>query len=95
MQTLWLIATCSPSAVPPRGSATHTRLAASRERDRHSNVFSEVAVRGTAGSTTWVAGVANERDAFTPLDVPQFAYTYNVPGVFAQADVQVASWLAV
>jgi iron complex outermembrane receptor protein len=65
------------------------------ERDRHSNVFSEVALRGGAGSSTWVAGVAYERDEFTPLDVPHFAYTYNVPGVFGQSDFQAASWLAV
>ena len=65
------------------------------ERDRHSNLFGELALRGTAGVTTWVAGLAYERDAFTPLDVPQFAYAYSVPAVFAQADVQAAPWLAV
>jgi iron complex outermembrane receptor protein len=65
------------------------------ERDRHDNVFGEVALRGTAGSSTWVAGVAYERDAFTPRDVPAFAYTHDVPGAFVQADFQAASWLAV
>lgn len=65
------------------------------ERDRHANLFSEVALRGTAGSATWVAGAAYERDVYTPRDVPQFAYTYNVPGMFAQADMQVTEWLAV
>jgi outer membrane receptor for ferrienterochelin and colicins len=64
------------------------------ERDRHANLFAEVAVRGTAGSATWVTGVAYERDEFEPRDVPQFAYTYDVPGAFAQVDVQPASWLA-
>ena len=44
---------------------------------------------------TWVAGVALERDAFRPRDVPQFAYTYTVPGVFAQDDVEVARWLLI
>lgn len=82
-----------------RGSATgqqHTQTFGSTvERDRHSNLFSEMALRGTAGSATWVAGVAYERDAFTPRDVPQFAHTYHVPGVFVQADVQAAPWLAV
>ncbi len=81
-----------------RGSATwqqHTHtFGGTRERDRHANLFGEVAVRGTAGSTTWVAGAAYERDTYTPQDVPQFAYTYHVPGAFAQADVQVAEWLA-
>ena len=65
------------------------------ERDRHSNVFGEVALRGAAGSSTWVAGLAYERDQFTPLDVPRFAYTYDVPGVFGQSDFQATSWLAV
>lgn len=65
------------------------------ERDGHTNLFSEVALRGTARASTWVAGVAYERDAFRPRDVSRFAYTYDVPGVFAQSDVQVATWLAV
>lgn len=65
------------------------------ERDRHDNVFAEVALRGSAGSATWVTGVAYERDAYRPRDVPQFAYTFDVPGAFAQADFQPASWLAV
>lgn len=81
-----------------RGSAalqqhTHT-FGSTIERDRHANLFGEVALRGTAGSATWVAGAAYERDAYTPQDVPQFAYTYNVPGVFAQADMQATAWLA-
>jgi iron complex outermembrane receptor protein len=66
-----------------------------RERDRHDTLFSEAAVRAGAGSTTWVAGAAFERDDFTPRDVPGFAYTHNVPGVFAQADMQFAPWVSV
>ena len=31
----------------------------------------------------------------TRSDVPQFAYTFDVPGVFAQDDVDLASWLSV
>lgn len=83
-----------------RGSAawqrhTHT-FGSIIERDRHANVFGEVAIRGTAGtSTTWVAGAAYERDAFAPRDVPQLSYTFDVPGAFAQADIQVTSWFAV
>ena len=64
------------------------------ERDRHQTVFGEVAVRGTGGPHTWVAGVAYERDDYSPLDVPRLAYTYDVPGVFAQDDVDLTSWLA-
>lgn len=82
-----------------RGSAAwqqhaHT-FGAIVERDRHANIFSEVALRGMAGSSTWVAGAAYERDTFNPRDVPRFTYTFDVPGVFAQLDLQPASWLAV
>ncbi len=59
------------------------------ERDRHTNVFAEAAMRGAAGRHTWVGGVAFERESFDPLDVPQFAYFHRVPGVFAQDDIQL------
>jgi outer membrane receptor for ferrienterochelin and colicins len=58
-------------------------------------MFVEAAVRRAIGRHTWVAGIAYERDAFAPRDVPRFAYTYNVPGVFVQDDIDLASWLSV
>ena len=64
------------------------------ERDRHTTLFGEVALRGTAGRHTWVAGAAVEHDAYDPLDVPRFEYSYTVPGVFVQDDVVIASWLS-
>jgi iron complex outermembrane receptor protein len=64
------------------------------ERDRYELFFGEVSIRGTAGKNTWVAGFADERDAFRPRDVPHFAYTYVVPGLFAQDDFSVAPWLS-
>ncbi len=64
------------------------------ERDRHQTAFGEVAVRGTAGPHTWVAGAAIEHDAFRPRDVPQFAYSFTVPGVFVQDDIEVRKWLS-
>ena len=60
------------------------------ERDRHDTAFVEVTASGAAGRQTWVAGAAYERDAFNPRDVPRFAYTYDVPGVFVQDDIDVA-----
>ncbi len=66
-----------------------------RERDAHDTLFAEAALRGAAGSHTWVAGVAVERDHYDPRDVPRFAYSHVVPGLFAQDDVDLASWLAV
>jgi iron complex outermembrane receptor protein len=66
-----------------------------RERDEHDTLFGEVALRGAAGAHTWVVGAAFEREAYTPVDVPRFAYTFNVPGIFAQDDVTLTSWLSV
>jgi outer membrane receptor for ferrienterochelin and colicins len=60
------------------------------ERDRHDTAFGEVAIRGTGGRHTWVAGVAIERDAYTAYDVPRFDYTFIVAGAFAQYDVTVS-----
>jgi len=60
------------------------------ERDRHDTAFGEVAVRGTQGPHTWIAGLAFERDAYLPRDVPHFEYTFTVPGVFIQYDVNVS-----
>ena len=65
------------------------------ERDRHSLLFGEVSLKGTAGKNTWVAGVAAQRDAYTPRDVPRFAYSYVSPGIFVQDDLAVSSWLSV
>jgi iron complex outermembrane receptor protein len=66
-----------------------------RERDRHDTVFGEVAIRAAAGQHTWVVGAAYEGDAYRPTDVPRFAYTFSVPGVFAQDDIDLAPWLSV
>ena len=65
------------------------------ERDRHDTLFSEVAAKGAAGRHTWVAGLAYERDHYDPIDVQRFRYTYDVPGVFAQDDIDVAAWFVV
>ncbi len=65
------------------------------ERDRHELLFGEVSVRGTAAKNNWVAGAVDQRDAFHPRDTPQFAYTYVIPGLFAQDDITLAPWLSV
>jgi len=65
------------------------------ERDRHTNVFAEAALRGAIGRHTWAGGVAFERESFDPLDVPRFAYYHRVPGVFAQDDIRWSDWLTV
>ncbi|HUQ87845.1 MAG TPA: TonB-dependent receptor, partial [Vicinamibacterales bacterium] len=66
-----------------------------KERDRHTNLFAEASMRGLRGRHTWVAGAAFERESFDPLDVPQFAYSHRVPGIFAQDDIAWSDWLTV
>jgi len=66
-----------------------------RERDRHDMLFGELTIRGTAGRHTWVAGVAAEREAYRPLDVPRFTYRYITPGVFVQDDLAISRWLSI
>jgi iron complex outermembrane receptor protein len=63
------------------------------EKDGHALLFGEVSVRSSAGKHTWVAGLATTRDAFRPHDVPKFTYTYVVPGIFGQDDIEISSWL--
>ena len=65
------------------------------ERDQHDTAFAEMAIRGTAGKQTWVGGVAVERDAYAPLDVPRFEYAFVVPGVFGQYDYTVSPAVSV
>ncbi|HJR61184.1 MAG TPA: TonB-dependent receptor, partial [Vicinamibacterales bacterium] len=62
------------------------------ERDRHLTMFGEIAIRGATGRHTWVAGAAVERDSYSPRDVPRFAHSFTIPGVFVQDDVQLTSW---
>jgi outer membrane receptor for ferrienterochelin and colicins len=66
-----------------------------RERDRHQLLFGELTARGAFRRNTWVVGVAAEREAYLPRDVPQFTYRYTTPGVFGQDDIEIAPWLSV
>ena len=65
------------------------------EHDKHETAFGEVALRGTAGRHSWVAGVAAERDAYRPREVQRFAYRYVTPAIFLQDDITLAPWLSV
>jgi iron complex outermembrane receptor protein len=64
------------------------------ERDRHRTAFGEVTLRAPAGRHTLVGGLALEHDSYRPRDLPQFAYQFLVPGLFAQADIELARWLS-
>jgi iron complex outermembrane receptor protein len=86
------VATARISAT--RSTEDH-RLGDDREHDVQDTFFTEIAVRGTAPRQTWVGGIAFERSTLDPRDQPHFAYAFNVPGVFAQDDVDITSWLSV
>jgi outer membrane receptor for ferrienterochelin and colicins len=85
--------------VTARGSATSQQqdhqFGPTRELDHNATLFGEMSVRGQAPHQTWVGGVAVERDSFTPDGLPQFGYTYHVPAIFAQDDVDLGRWLSV
>jgi iron complex outermembrane receptor protein len=65
------------------------------EHDRHETAFGELTVRAAAGRHVVVGGAALEHNAYRPRELPRFAHTFTVPGVFVQDDVQVAPWLSV
>lgn len=56
------------------------------EDDRHDTVFSEISVARGDGATTWLAGLALQRDDYRSEAFPAFDYTYTVPAVFAQIE---------
>ena len=64
------------------------------EDDRHNTSFAEVSLRTPAGRHTMVVGAALEGTDYHPRDVPQFAFSYWIPGVFAQADLELAPWVS-
>jgi iron complex outermembrane receptor protein len=65
------------------------------EHDFHHTWFGEGAVTGQNGRHTWVLGAALQRDGYSARELPVFDYNHIVPGVFAQDDFPVTSWLAV
>lgn len=61
------------------------------ERDRHDTQFAELALSGASGGTSWVGGVAYQRDDYHARTFPAFDYAYRVPGVFGQIERDVGS----
>ena len=81
-----------------RGSAVESRLGHLsgdvREHDVHRTWFSEASLALPRGRATYIAGAAFQQDAYRNADVAGFDYTFSVPAVFAQADVDAAAWLS-
>jgi outer membrane receptor for ferrienterochelin and colicins len=82
-----------------RGSWTslrqHHEYGEITERDTRDTGFAELTARRAFGRHTLVGGLAIEHDRFQPIDVPAFAYSFTVPGVFVQDDVDIAQWFAI
>lgn len=64
---------------------TH-QFGADIEKDRHDTLFSEFSLAGGEGATTWLGGVALQRDSYRSKAYRAFDYSYDVPAVFAQAE---------
>jgi len=61
------------------------------EDDRHETVFAEASLAGSTGGTSWIGGLAYQRDSFRSETFPVFDYTYNVPAIFAQVEQELNS----
>ena len=93
-QTLWkqrYVATAR--AAVSRAAHAHV-FGEIEEDDGHTTGFGEIAVRGTAGAHTWVAGAAVERDQYRSDTLRRFNHTFTIPGIFVQDDVTVAGWVS-
>jgi len=56
------------------------------EDDRHDTFFAEASLAGRSSETSWVGGIAFQRDSFRSETFPAFDYSYEVPGLFAQVE---------
>jgi iron complex outermembrane receptor protein len=81
-----------------RGSAVEQRhrhqFGLAREGDRHRTWFGEGAIAVPRGRVSYVGGVALQQDMYRAEDVSGFDYTFTVPAVFAQVDLDPAPWIA-
>ena len=83
--------------VAVRGSAVEQRhrheFGPSLESDRHRTWFAEASLAMPRAPFTYVVGAAFQSDRYRNAEFPAFDYDFRVPSVFAQADVDAASWL--
>ena len=57
-----------------------------REDDRHRTLFAEASIAGRSAVTSWLAGVAIQRDDYRNKAFPAFDYAFETPAVFAQVE---------
>lgn len=56
------------------------------EEDRHDTFFGEASVSTKTERTSWLAGLAVQRDVFRSETLPAFDYTHSAPALFAQVE---------
>ena len=78
-----------------RGSLTSQRhdhgFAGREEEDRHRTAFAEATWRGSGDGQPlryWLVGAAFQEDRYRSTAYPDFDYTFTVPALFAQADME-------
>lgn len=60
------------------------------EDDSHESYLLETSISGYTEHSQWLLGVAMQSEQFRSEDYSQFNYTYDVPGLFAQADYEIS-----
>ena len=56
------------------------------EDDRHETLFAEASLAGRSQTTTWLAGLAFQRDTYRSKTFRAFNYAHNAPAAFAQVE---------
>jgi outer membrane receptor for ferrienterochelin and colicins len=59
--------------------------------DRHKSYLMESTLSGYMSRAQWVVGLEIQSDSFQSEDFPSFDYSYDVPGMFVQADYEFTS----
>jgi outer membrane receptor for ferrienterochelin and colicins len=59
------------------------------EDDQHESYLLESSIAGYSDRSDWVLGLAYQSEKYTSLTFPQFDYSYDVPGLFAQLDYEL------
>lgn len=79
------------ASVRAAGTAQNHRhgYGATVESDRHDTQFGEASLAGTRGGTSWVGGIAYQRDHYHSRSFPAFDYAYHVPGLFGQVEQDI------
>ena len=71
------------------------RFGAVVEDDRHETLFAEASLSGKSATTSWLGGLAIQRDAYRSKTFPAFDYTHTVPALFAQVEHDLREGLTI